>query len=342
MTIKTILTVAISASALLACNGGGNNQNSTPVPTPPPAPAPAPTPYISTYSYLVTPYGAGERIQMNPDGTFGVSWGGDILFDLPTSIVFNDGFAYVVNSAVAGSFIINSVSRCNTDGPMHTLAECKTVANGFNWPYGIAFNKEYAYITNINDSYTSLNGGYVSKCKVDKLNESLEECTTTGIGYSFPRNITFFESYAYIANSNNSFSYPNTAISRCQVNESGNLNQCTNILTSINQLSGITVYYGYLYYTSIVNNSTGEGKITSCQILRDGSLNTCKTAVSNLYAPINIAFNNSHAYIITNKNNLYPSIYICDVNIDQTLSNCSGFSSSDQYQAIAFKEIIGS
>jgi len=341
MTIKTILGVAISATALLACNGGSSNQSWTPTPMPSPSPAPTPIPYISTYSYLVTSYGAAERREMNYNGTFGASWGGDTLFDLPTAIVFNNGYAYVVNSAVAGSFIINSVSRCNTDGPMHTLAGCETVAKGFNWPYGLAFHKDYAYITNIDDSYTSLNGGYVSKCKVDKLNESLEECTTTAIDYSFPRNITFFNNYAYIANSDNSFSYPNTAISKCRVDESGNLNQCTNTLTSINQLSGITVYYGYLYYTSIVNNSTGEGKVTSCQIQGDGSLSSCQTVADNLYVPINIAFNDNYAYILTAQSNLYPNVYICNATPNGKLSGCNG-SSSLPYasQAIAFKTII--
>ncbi|AUR51021.1 hypothetical protein CUN60_01440 [Aquella oligotrophica] len=227
---------------------------------------------------------------------------------------------------------------------MHTLSGCETVANGFNWPHGLAFTKDYnyAYITNINNSTTSLNSGYISKCRVNKLTASLEECSTTATGFNFPWNITTVENNAYISSPYTRSSYTNTgSISKCQINTNGNLIQCANLLSNLNQSTGISIYNNYLYYTSIVNNSTGEGKITSCQILGDGSLNACKTAVSNLYTPINIVFNNNHAYIITNKNNLYPSIYICDVNIDQTLSNCSGFSSSDQYQAIAFKQIIG-
>lgn len=340
MHFKKLYLIVISTIALLSCNGGNSSQS--PAPMPSPAPSLTPT-TINTYSYIITSSGAAETMQMNFNGTFNTAslTGGGILFDLPTAIAFNNEYAYIVNSANSSSYLINSVSQCSTNGYAHSLGSCKTVANGFKWPYGLAFYNDYAYVTNINSSYTSLNSGYISKCKVNILTESLEECSITAIGYSFPRNITFYNNNAYIANSDNSVSYPNTAISRCQVDKNGDLNECTNILSSINQLSGITVYNGYLYYTSIVNNSTGEGKITSCQILGDGSLGSCKTAASNLYAPINIAFNNSYAYIITTKSNLYPSIYICDVNIDQTLSNCSGFSSSDQYQAIAFKKISG-
>lgn len=366
MNSKSSYIIVISTITLLACNGGSGNQNSiptpapapsptpNPVPTPSPTPSPSPNPSpsptplppsINTYAYIVSSNGRATTIKINPDGSFTNEYNWSTFFDLPTAITFNNGYAYVVNSANSGSLLINSVSRCNTNGLNHTLAECETVANGFSWPRGLAFTKDYnyAYITNTNNSYTALNSGYISKCKVNKLTESFEECSTTATGFNFPWNITTVENNAYISSPYTRSSNTNTgSISKCQISTDGNLTQCTNLLSNLNQSSGIAVYYGYLYYTSIVNNSTGEGKITSYQILGDGSLNTCKTAVGNLYAPINIAFNNNHAYIITNKNNLYPSIYICDVNIDQTLSNCSGFPSSDQYQAIAFKEIIGS
>jgi hypothetical protein len=371
MNSKSSYIIVISTITLLACNGGSGNQNSiptpapapmpspapsptpnpvptpTPVPTPSPSPNPSPTPpspSTNTYSYIISSNGRATTTKMNPDGSFTNKYSWSTFFHLPTAITFNNGYAYVVNSANSGSLLINSVSRCNTNGLNHTLAECETVANGFSLPRGLAFTKDYnyAYVTNINNSYTTLNSGYISKCKVNKLTESFEECSITATGFNFPWNITTVENNAYISSPYTRSSYIDTgSISKCQINTNGDLSQCINILNNLNQSSGISIYNNYLYYTSIVNNSTGEGKITSCQILGDGSLGSCKTAASNLYAPINIAFNNSYAYIITTKSNLYPSIYICDVNIDQTLSNCSGFSSSDQYQAIAFKKISG-
>ena len=76
----------------------------------------------------------------------------------------------------------NTVSSC-TLGDSGTLTNCKNTGSGFSWPFGIAFNGNYAYVTNYGNNT-------VSSCTLGDSG-TLTNCKNTGSGFSWPIGIAF-------------------------------------------------------------------------------------------------------------------------------------------------------
>jgi hypothetical protein len=110
------------------------------------------------------------------------------LFNNPTSITINNGFAYVTNSSRGGDDYPSYVIQC-TVNPNGSLSNCAglNTDEGFYLPSGISIANNIAYITN-----TSAN--FISSCPITPVTGTLTSCLSGeanlnapfGIATSFP------------------------------------------------------------------------------------------------------------------------------------------------------------
>lgn len=188
-------------------------------------------------------------------------------------------FAYVANYNNQDDPTGATVSQCTINPTTGALSSCNTTT-GFNNPFGIAIDDEFAYITNQGDNtvtqctinpatglfvsckaitasivFTSLAGiaiknGYayiaqfsaneVSKCTVDNAGATLSNCSTTS-GFTTPFGVTINNGFAYITNGGDS------TVSKCAVGSTGELLGCADTPSGVGVFSEPT---GIAFYTN--------------------------------------------------------------------------------------------
>ena len=94
------------------------------------------------------------------------------IFNSPSSIAINNGFAYITNSATSGSNS-NSVIQCSVNAVSGALSACAPANSGFVSPNGISIGIGFAYITNTDNNT-------VSSCAVNLVTGALSACANSG------------------------------------------------------------------------------------------------------------------------------------------------------------------
>lgn len=98
----------------------------------------------------------------------------DQIFNNPTSIAIQNGYAYVTNNSSSGMYS-KSVIQCNVDAGTGNLSNCAVATAGFTNASGITTFKGFIYIT---DSATGLNT--TTMCSISSVDGSLSGCTNSG------------------------------------------------------------------------------------------------------------------------------------------------------------------
>lgn len=218
----------------------------------------------------------------------------------------------IINHAYFTNFGNNSYTQCGVSTNGIESGTCTTIKptgiGTLNWPMGIAFHGNYAYIAN-----SASEGGY-TRCAVN-LNGIIESdtCTTivpvTNVGaLSYDVGIAFSGDYAYFSSSISS-TVPawNNNYTQCTVGANDiESNSCMTITpTGIGMLNGpylLAISGNYAYFPNM--NSTSY---TQCAINMNGIESDSCTVITPagsgvLNNPAAITFSGNYAYI-TNLNN---------------------------------------
>ncbi len=170
-----------------------------------------------------------------------------------SAMTLNNKFVYVANNRYPVSVCDPAVTSCALTGDPSTRS------------IGIAFNNDFAYITNEAEDASN-----VIRCKVDnktgKLSSDCKVETTSGLAL-----INFYHNYAYISQ------YMGSNVSICEVDANGDFSNCAPSTAQFVHPTGIAFFNNAAYVANNGNNN--DGTISRCSINeKSGDLYNCQDA----------------------------------------------------------------
>jgi|GEM_PF-5268533 len=232
----------------------------------------------------------------------------------------------IINHAYFTNFGNNSYTECGVSINGIEPATCTTIkptgTGALNWPMGITFHGNYAYIAN------SANQGGYTKCTVNSSGViEPGTCVTTvpitNVGpLSYDVGIAFSGNYAYFSSSISSVIPAwNNNYTQCAVGVNGiESTSCTTVTPiGIGTLNGsylLAVNGNYAYFPNVNGSSYTQCTINSSGIEANTCTTKTPTGAGTLNNPAAVTFNNGYAYF-TNLNNWNGGSYTqCAVGVN--------------------------
>ncbi|APJ04522.1 fibronectin type III domain-containing protein [Silvanigrella aquatica] len=232
-------------------------------------------------------------------------------FNGPHHIIFNKGFAYIVNY-----FSVNA-SVCRVSVVDGSLSNCTNIAIDLDRALGIGLSiyGGYAYYGRTNSTKNTTN---VIVCNVSDSTGALSGCTDSGDKeFISPVGSAAYNNYLYVANNGGS------TIRYCSINSTnGKLISCNNTGELLIKPRGISFFNNYAYISNL-GNSNGNGYIVYCKVnLANGTLTDCATTGVGIAFrnPDQMTFNKEGVVYIDDFG--YESVIQCNVNSNGTLTDC--------------------
>lgn len=231
------------------------------------------------------------------------------------------GTAYVANTGNGGVTICSLAQ----DGK---LFNCNLSLEGsLLGQMGNAIYESNLYLVDYNNSR-------IMKCLIESNNQ-LQNCNValdnnsieSGLSLNNPSTITFFESYAYIANSRQS------NVIKCSVSVvDGKLENCSQTGSNTAWVSAINFNNNTAYISNWASDNNNS--IIKCNVESNGDLINCLPAGVDSYHPSGIIFYNGYAYIANTGN---KNVLACKIAENDSLSGCgiTGSEFSDNIRSIS-------